>query len=97
VRDKLVRKTELATAKLVEVLDELAVMVSALDEEIVGYLSLSFNDETVVPGRTVLLGLGPGGRWCVWAATTVTRSPISTVALLYTRRKNHVKRGTTSS
>jgi hypothetical protein len=60
VRDKLVRQNELLTAKLAEVLDELARMVSALDEEIMHYLSLSFNDETVVPGRTVLLGLEAG-------------------------------------
>ena len=60
VRGKLLRQNEPAAEKLAEVLDELAKMVSALDEEIVRYLSLSFNDETVVAGRTVLLGMEAG-------------------------------------
>ena len=60
VRGKLMRQNEPAAEKLAEVLDELAKMVSALDEEIVRYLSLSFNDETVVAGRTVLLGMEAG-------------------------------------
>ncbi|HMQ34483.1 MAG TPA: hypothetical protein PKD53_27350 [Chloroflexaceae bacterium] len=60
VRWKLVRQNEPAAAKLAEVLDELAKMVGALDAEIVRYLSLSFNPETVVAGRAVLLGLEAG-------------------------------------
>lgn len=60
VRGKLMRQNEPAAEKLAEVLDELAKMVSALDEEIVRYLSLSFNDDTVVAGRTVLLGMEAG-------------------------------------
>ena len=60
VRQKLVRQNEPAAAKLAEVLDELAKMVGALDEEIVRYLSLSLNDENVIAGRTMLLGLEAG-------------------------------------
>ena len=60
VRGKLMRQNEPAAEKLAEVLDELARMVSALDEEIVRYLSLYFNDETFVAGRTVLLGMEAG-------------------------------------
>jgi len=60
VRDKLVRQNEPAAAKLAEVLDELVKMVNALDEEIVRYLSLSLNDENVIAGRTMLLGLEAG-------------------------------------
>jgi hypothetical protein len=59
-------------------LDELAGMVSALDEEIVGYLSLSFNDETVVPGRTVLLGLGAG-----WLMVRMGRHHCYKIANIY--------------
>jgi hypothetical protein len=42
------------------VLDELTKMVGALDDEIVRYLSFHFNDENVVAGRSVLLGLEAG-------------------------------------
>lgn len=60
VRGKLMRQNEPAAEKLAEVLDELAKMVSTLDDEIVRYLSLHFNGENVVAGRSVLLGMEAG-------------------------------------
>jgi hypothetical protein len=60
VRWKLVRQSEPAAEKLADVLDELAKMFSSLDDEIVRYLSLSFNNETIVTGRSVLLGMEVG-------------------------------------
>jgi hypothetical protein len=54
------RHNEPAAEILTEVLDELAKMFSPLDVEIVRYLSLSFNDETVVADRTVLVGMEAG-------------------------------------
>jgi hypothetical protein len=50
-----------AAEKLAEVLDELAKMIGAFDEEIVRYLSLYFSsDDSIIQGRKVLLGMEVG-------------------------------------
>jgi hypothetical protein len=60
LRDKLLRQDTPAAAKLAEVLDELARMVSAVDDEIVRYLALHFEPAALASGRAVLLGLEAG-------------------------------------
>lgn len=61
VSEQLTPQTKPAADKLAEVLDELAKMVGALDDEIVRYLSLYFDsEETIIRGRSVLLGLEVG-------------------------------------
>jgi hypothetical protein len=52
VRDKLTVQKDPAAEKLAEVLNELAKMVGALDDEIVRYLGLYFSsDESIIQGR----------------------------------------------
>lgn len=61
VRFKLVQQKDPAAEKLADVLDELAKMVGALDDEIVRYLGLYFgSDESIIQGRIVLLGMEVG-------------------------------------
>ena len=61
VRDALLKQPNLAAAKLAEVLDELAKTVTALDDELVRYLSLYFHtEESIAHGRGVLLGMEVG-------------------------------------
>jgi hypothetical protein len=61
VRFKLVQQKDPAAEKLADVLDELAKMVGAPDDEIVRYLGLYFgSDDSIIQGRIALLGMEVG-------------------------------------
>jgi hypothetical protein len=58
VKGALLKQPDKAYAKLAEALDELAKTVSALDGEMVRYLSLHFHSEdSISQGRAVLLSM----------------------------------------
>lgn len=61
IREAILSQPDKANVKLAEAIDELAKTVSALDKEMVRYLSLHFHsEESVMNGRTVLLEMEVG-------------------------------------
>jgi hypothetical protein len=61
VHGALLSQPDRAAAKLADVLDELAMTLVALDDEMVRYLSLHFHsEESIARGRAVLLGMEVG-------------------------------------
>lgn len=61
IKDALLSQPDKAATKLAEVLDEVAKTVSAIDDEMIRYLSLHFHsEENISQSRAVLLGMEVG-------------------------------------